>query len=613
MHSSFSDYLESLHQQFSSLDEGAVADYIPELSRANPDWFGIAVATLDGKVYQVGDSRQPFTIQSISKAFIYGLALQDQGAERVLSKIDVEPSGEAFNSISLEEDTGRPRNPMINAGAIVATSLVKDRGPGGRIDRILKYFADFCGHEIDIDQAVYVSERDTGHRNRAISHLLRNYEILEGDPEPALDDYFKQCSMLVNCRDLALMGATLANDGVNPITGVRALESKHLPRVLSVMATCGMYDYSGNWIYSVGMPAKSGVGGGIVAVLPGQLGLAVFSPRLDAKGNSVRGIKVCEAISQEFGLHMLRATRTTGASVIRHRYDLSEVRSKLQRPPSRAQALDELGRRAQVFELTGELGLISAEIVCSEVSRGLDQCPYTLLDLRRVDSVDHSAIQLLANLAEALMEQQRQLLITGFRTLHGLERQLKRRLPQGVHDSLLAHVKLDDAIEWCEEQLLAQGGFGDAPNDQIELRDQPLCKGFNAEQLALFEGILKQETFPAGATIIREGDLADKVFLVQRGRVSTWINTGNAQPHRLFATAAGWTFGEAAFFGGPPKRSADVIADTEVTLLSFGVEALQAIEGPQAAELRACLFRNLSEISIERLKQANAEIRSLSA
>jgi glutaminase len=613
MHSSFSDYLESLHQQFSALNEGAVADYIPELTRVDPDWFGIAVATLDGKVYQVGDSRQPFTIQSISKAFIYGLALQDQGAERVLSKIDVEPSGEAFNSISLEEDTGRPRNPMINAGAIVATSLVKDRGPGGRIDRILKYFADYCGHEVDIDQAVYVSERDTGHRNRAISHLLRNYEILEGDPEPALDDYFKQCSMLVNCRDLALMGATLANDGVNPITGVRALESRHLPRVLSVMATCGMYDYSGNWIYSVGMPAKSGVGGGIVAVLPGQLGLAVFSPRLDAKGNSVRGIKVCEAISREFGLHMLRATRTTGASVIRHRYDLSEVRSKLQRPPARSQALDELGRQAQVFELNGELGLISAEIVCTEVSRGLDRHPYTLVDLRRVDSIDHSAIQLLANLTKSLGQQQRHLLITGYRNLHGMERQLKRRLEPELHGPLLAHVKLDDAVEWCEEQLLAQGGCGDTPTDQIELREQPLCKGFVAEQLTLLEELLEQETFPAGEAIIREGELADKVYLVQRGRVSTWIKNGSATPHRLFATVAGWTFGEAALFDGKAKRTADVIADTDVTLLSFRVEQLYAIDKPEAAELRARLFRNLSEISIERLKQANAEIRSLSA
>lgn len=194
---SFQHYLDLLHQRFASLDGGAVADYIPELGKADPDWFGIAVVTVDGHVYQSGDTRQPFSIQSISKAFTYGIALEDKGAETVASKIDVEPSGEAFNSISLEPDTGRPRNPMINAGAIVATSLVDSTDGNDRLSRILDKFARYSGRPLSVDDAIYQSEKNTGHRNRAIAHLLRNYNILEDDPEEPLDAYFRQCSILV--------------------------------------------------------------------------------------------------------------------------------------------------------------------------------------------------------------------------------------------------------------------------------------------------------------------------------------------------------------------------------------------------------------------------------
>ncbi|MGD8673366.1 MAG: glutaminase A, partial [Thiogranum sp.] len=285
-------YLESLHANLKDCNAGEVASYIPELLRVNHDGFGIAIATVDGHVYQVGDSQEPFTIQSISKAFVYGLALEDNGIETMAARVDVEPSGEAFNSISLRPDTGRPLNPMINAGAIATAAMVEGDKPESKLQRILASFGRYIGHPIKIDEQVFRSEKETGHRNRAIAHLLRSFEILKDPPEGILDVYFQQCSMLVSCRDLAVMGACLANNGVNPITGVRALKTEYVPKVLSVMGTCGMYDYSGNWVYTVGMPAKSGVGGGIVAVLPGQLGLAVFSPRLDERGNSVRGIKV---------------------------------------------------------------------------------------------------------------------------------------------------------------------------------------------------------------------------------------------------------------------------------------------------------------------------------
>src|SRR5262249_4984675 len=216
-------YLSRLQARYRTLNDGAVATYIPELAKANAEWLGICVATTDGHLYEIGDTRQPFTIQSISKPFVYGLALEDCGREGVLAKIGVEPTGEAFNSISLAPVTGRPLNPMINAGAIAATSLIAGNSDGDKLERLLATLSAYAGRRLGLDHAVYASERDTGHRNRAISHLLRNFDIITADPEPGLNLYFQQCSVSVDCRDLALMAATLANGGVHPLTHERAI------------------------------------------------------------------------------------------------------------------------------------------------------------------------------------------------------------------------------------------------------------------------------------------------------------------------------------------------------------------------------------------------------
>ena len=232
-------YLDRLHARYAGLGEGKVATYIPELGKADPAWFGICLATPDGRVYEVGDTRQQFTIQSISKPFTYGLALEDQGYDEVLKRIGVEPSGEAFNSISLTP-AGCPLNPMINAGAIATTSLIAGHSAEDRLERLLAVFSLYAGRPLSIDEAVYRSERDTGHRNRAIGHLLRNFEVLTDDPDLALDLYFKQCAIQVDCRDLSLIAATLANGGRNPLTDDRAVPHDLVESILSVMTTCGM-------------------------------------------------------------------------------------------------------------------------------------------------------------------------------------------------------------------------------------------------------------------------------------------------------------------------------------------------------------------------------------
>lgn len=297
--------LTQLYDRYQNCRSGTVASYIPELAKMNPEAFSIGVATVDGEVISVGDDRQLFTIQSISKVFTYGMALEDRGREILLSKVGVEPTGDPFNSIiRLDENSKRPDNPMVNAGAIATTNLIQGKTATDRLNRILTTFKTYAGRDLYVDSSVFTSERTTGHRNRALAHLMRHFEMVDDRLDETLDLYFQQCALLVDCRDLALMAATLANNGINPRTGDRAIDPEYVRDLLSVMYTCGMYNFAGEWAYRVGLPAKSGVSGGIIAIVPGKMGIAVFSPPLDSRGNSVRGVKVCEDLSTSAKLHL---------------------------------------------------------------------------------------------------------------------------------------------------------------------------------------------------------------------------------------------------------------------------------------------------------------------
>jgi glutaminase len=295
--------IDELHVQHRPNTHGEVATYIPELGNANPEDFGIAIATADGDTFQAGDSDRPFTIQSISKPFTFGMALEECGEDELTGRVGVEPSGDAFNSIELQNGTNRPHNPMVNAGAITVTALLHHRFGDRTFDVMLERLSAAAGRPLSVDERVYESERRTGHRNRAIAHLLLNFGLVHTEAERALDVYFRQCAILVTCRDLAMMGATLANMGRQPLTGAMVFDIVSVKRMLSIMFTCGMYDYSGEWAYRVGVPAKSGVSGGVVAIVNRQMAIATYSPRLDARGNSCRGINVCMGLAEQFGLH----------------------------------------------------------------------------------------------------------------------------------------------------------------------------------------------------------------------------------------------------------------------------------------------------------------------
>ena len=284
--------------------EEVVSYYPPEMQR-RADEFGLAGTNVDGTRWQVGDCDVRFPLHSISKVFTYGLALEDNGLDETLRRVGVEPSGDPFNSISFDDVHDRPFNPMINAGALVAANLVKGATKEERVERLLERNRAYTGNpDLVVDEQVLEQQLVSNDRNLGLSYLMRSLGMLHGDIDDNLYVYLAACSISVTTPELSAMAATLANGGVNPLTGVRALDREHLRTVISVMSMCGMYDAVGEWAHDVGIPAKSGVSGGIMGVLPSYFGLGVYSPGLDRHGNSVRGVAVCRELSARFGLHM---------------------------------------------------------------------------------------------------------------------------------------------------------------------------------------------------------------------------------------------------------------------------------------------------------------------
>lgn len=295
------------HARFAGLQEGETAAYIPALAAADPDRFGVVIATADGRVFARGDTRHPFAIMSAAKPFTLALLLQQRGAATVLEKIGVEPTGLPFNALEgIDRKGGHPLNPMVNAGAITAVSLLQADEPEQRWSLLLDFYSRFAGEPLAVMGEVYRSVNASNYRNRAVVNLLQYDGWLESDPTTTLDIYNKQSSVAVTAHQLAVMGATLANGGVNPVTAERVLDEDYVDEALSVMLLSGFYDESGRWAYTAGLPAKSGVGGGIVAVAPGKMAIATFSPRLSTAGNSVRGMRAVEFIAEELRLNLFK-------------------------------------------------------------------------------------------------------------------------------------------------------------------------------------------------------------------------------------------------------------------------------------------------------------------
>ena len=603
------DYLDQLYRDLSAQTGGQIADYIPELTKAKPDWLGISIATVDGQIYSAGEAERPFTIQSVSKPFLYAYALRELGQAAVLEQVGVEPTGEAFNSIILDEKHNRPFNPMVNAGAIAITELVKGASREEREAALMTLFHQFAGRELKIDEAVFQSEHATGHRNRAIAYMMLNTGMIARDPEEVLDLYFKQCSLSVTCADLALMAATLANDGVQPRTGESVLGSDAVRDVLTVMNTCGMYNYAGQWAFEVGMPAKSGVSGGVMAVIPGQIGIGVYSPPLDDLGNSVRGVQACKAISEEFGLHAF-TNRANVRAVVRREYRGSTVGSNRLRTPQERAYLAHEGERIAVLELQGALFFGSAERLIRRIGELAHSTDFLIIDYKRVHLADAAALRLLERTAEFLAATDCRVLMTHLPP-SGILSDLARHFAHVANGGGIAiHPDTDDALEWCEDALLRQRPSLN-PDDatKFALAKLDIFSGLSREDLRVLEGIVQPFHFDKGHAIIREGDPARLFFVVARGTVSIYLNLEGGRKRRIACLGPGLTFGEMALLDGGP-RSADVVADERVICYGLAVEAVRDLAEEHPAILITLLTNMAGEFS-ERLRRANEEIRTL--
>jgi glutaminase len=293
------------YETFRNETSGKNADYIPYLAKVDPKLFGIAVITTDNRIHTLGDVNYSFSIQSISKVFTLALAMQELGADEVFKRVGSEPTGRPFNSVSAVVDmpthTG---NPLVNAGAIATTSLIAGADAKQKWQKILSFYGKVAGEKLELIDEVYKSEAATNQGNRALAALLLKYERIYGEPLEAVDIYTKQCSVGVNVKQLAQMGATLANSGVNPVTGERVIKADNIPEILATMTMAGLYDGSGGWAWHVGLPAKSGVGGGILAVVPGKGAIAVFAPPLDEAGNSVKAQKVITYVARKLDINL---------------------------------------------------------------------------------------------------------------------------------------------------------------------------------------------------------------------------------------------------------------------------------------------------------------------
>jgi glutaminase len=385
------DYLGQVADACTTDDTARVADYIPELARVDPDLFGLAVSTVDGTVYAAGEATTPFTIQSISKPFVYALALEEHGVDDVLRRVDVEPSGEAFNELSLEKGSGRPLNAMINAGALVVHTMIGSAE--GRSERILAGLSAFAGRELDVDEAAYRSEVETSFRNYAIANMLRSHGTIAEDPEDVVVGYTRQCSVRVTTRDLALMAATLANGGVHPVTQEQVVGEDVVRQVLSVMLSSGMYDAAGDWISTVGFPAKSGVSGGIMGALPGQLGVAAVSPPLDEQGHSVRAVEACRRLSRDMGLHMMDAPQPARTAIRR----THTVRR-------------ENGEHVIVYALHGSVQFAAAERLLRDLESS-DLPELVTLDLTKVHTINAVARRMVLDAIRRLLDEEHQVVL----------------------------------------------------------------------------------------------------------------------------------------------------------------------------------------------------------
>lgn len=599
MESPIEDYLRRVHAEISELRDGNPYPVVPKGRHISPDDFGICLATVDGYVYEVGTTGKEFSMQSLSKPLSYGLALTEHGLDAVDRKVDVEPSGDSFTEISLAPETGRPANAMINAGALAVASLIKGSGGKSAVNRIVDFYSEFTDRQLTSNSRVYAAERRISDHNHALAFLLSSFDLIESSPTTALETYLRQCAVQVTCRDLSLMAATLANGGTNPLTGSEALGVDAVERVLSVMMTSGMYDNAGDWVASVGMPAKSGVGGGTLAVLPGQAGLAVFSPPLDEHGTSVRGEATCRRLSRDTEMHFVRSARA-GRSAIRATYSIAQVPSAVRRTDEAAAKLREHGDRGIVIELTGDLFFAGTESMIRELSDQDDGVEYIVLDVRRVDEVSRMSHDMLAAIIEQLRGTKRRLVFID------PEDTLSTAVPEAEAATFTTR---STAIAHCEDQLLRRHFPELSAPSKVPVPDAPVLSLLSASDAEELAARMDTRHYQDGEVVRRVGQRFGGVYFIVSGRITTTARDPDGNRVRLSTLSAGMTFGELAL-GREERQEVTQRAQGPVQVMVLGDAAIEALE-KEDPQLAVELWRALTREAYTRVDQYMREVTTL--
>ena len=596
MESPVLSYLRSVHAELAELRDGVPYAVGPSSADLDPSDFGIALATVDGHIYEVGTTRKQFSLQSISKPLSYGFAIAELGMDAVDAHVDVEPSGDPFNEISSSPETGRPANAMINAGAIAVASLIK--GSGGRtpIQRIEHTYSEFAARKLRSDGREYRAERARSDRNHGLAYLLSAAGVVEGDPTRALETYLRQCTVQVDCRDLAMIAATLASGGTNPVTGTEVLPYEAVERVLSVMMTSGMYDDAGDWATSVGLPAKSGVGGGIIAVLPGQVGLAVYSPPLDTHGNSVRGAAACRRISSDLQMHFVRSARQ-GRSAIRSIRTIDTEPSNIRRTEAAADVLQEQSDRALVIELVGDLFFAGTETVVRELSSLGDEIDVVVIDVRDVDEVGDAGIRMINAVFQDFRDNGREILLVD---------------PDDVLDGvdtrgITIFDSRDRAIAECEHRLLERYGGPEAMPRAVSVVDSPVLAPLTPADADALAAHMSRRHYDDGEVIRRVGQRFGGVFFILSGTISIVASHTDGTRFRLRTLGAGMTFGELAL-GEDDRQETTAKAEGPVELMVLTADEIETLEERDPA-LAVQLWRALARdayMRVDRFSRANA-------
>lgn len=595
--------LADLHTELLAVTDGEVAGYIPALAQADPGSFALSLVTTEGHHHSAGASDQAFTIQSVSKPFVYALALADSGVEHVLSRIGTEPTGDAFNAVTLESGTGRPLNPMVNAGAIEAACLVAGDTAAVKTDRIVAGLSAFAGRDLTVDRDVHRSEAETGDRNRALAYLMHGAGSLSMSVGDALEVYFAQCSVSVTSDDLAMMAATLATGGVNPRTGDRVVPVEVVGPTLSVMATCGMYDAAGTWLFKVGLPAKSGVSGGVLAVLPGQFGVGLWSPPLDRQGNSVRSVLAAERLSGDLGLHMFTPTGP-GASPVRRWTTGKVTRSVAARSVEQHAVLDEAGERIQVVELQGPLHDLAVETLVHrliEAAQDGGQGWLLVLDMSHLGAVHPAALDVLHPALDALRAGGAHVTIVD----PGPSSVVARHMPDVRHRR-----DRDQALSEAEDVLLAEhghpGGLADAA---LPFADHEVLKAIEPSHRAAIEALLTTAVAPAGSIVMETGSDPDGLIWVSAGELSVMVRSARGPWRRVSGIGPGGVIGEMSLVDGLP-RSARVVTESAALLRTLDATAVEHLRIHQR-DVYDALMLALARLLSSRLRRATATIRVL--